>query len=1163
MYRLEQTVELPLATSKTSIQVYKHPACELRIVFCSLPGPLVSTSILVPTLCDSNNGAPHTLEHLIFCGSTSIPQRGYLDCLATRCLSTGTNAYTTEDHTNYTLTCAGEEGMIEVLPVFLDHVINPTLRDAQFITEVYHVDGDAKCQGVVYCEMAGREHSESDMVDLALRRLIFGDKTTYSYECGGLTPDIAKLTNQEIITYHQQFYHLNNVTVIICGQVDPQRVFAKLDSMPSFQQSVSKSTHVQMGKIEIPPLAPSTPKFTSETVRFPSSDEQVGSVTYGWRGPPSDDIPTLLALDVLFRYLQDTAASPLAQKFVELSNPLASDVDFDLRGYVQSVLVLGFNGVPYGDGGGDGESDDEPSYDTDHSHDTDNDDDEEDDGDHEEGDDDENMEESHRTDLFEEKVYYHLMRQVLLDFIGDGFPSMDTIQAAILRHRRKLLETLEDDPHDWVMERLVRDFVRLRFGTSASKTRSLISGFVSVLDLLDDLQKKPAEFWKQLVQYWLLDAPCFEVLGIPDEKKAKENADKEVEDRKRRAEEIGPDNLKKLKVQVEAAVKENLPILSEPLKAQMPPVPDVSRAPKLSVSSSILSKEAAQPFGAIQVVSTETAFVHVRLGIDTSGLPAVLKPYLVLFQELLFQIPLAGVGSIGAMDYRDVAKKTSELFISHEASIGFGNDVFHTSWLSEIFSVYGCAERHEWEVAMKWLCRVLTQSIFTEDRVVSIAKNLISEIAETKRDGYSMAVAVMTRITCPLSTTYNKPVVPSNRKTKASSNKSSNTAPSSTRGNDLDISIFRQEAFLKSVLSALRHGNGQTVLNHLSQVRDYLRQAVAGVKSQSSSSPTAAATTGFVQISIPENEFKDIHTVSNAFLRIWKEECVKAASALDENSTSTSSRNGSNGAKKSTRKSGAFAGEGLIELPPSPFPFPRQVYRLEDVAPEFRSVMVPIAGVTASYLLQAVPCDVMKPATPVEKYSVMLLAELLSQTEGPLYTAVRGNGHAYGADLSLAIWTGQLLYEVREASDPYKALLAFYAIIENLVTPKGFEDTCSQFQIDTARAACAYRLCSSRSTAASLISTSLRGAVRGYATLEEEEIEQQSLYKVTKDDLRRVINVYLTRFLDPASRVTVLSTIHGEDAEKMLNEFGAAKKSDYAVKFSFKAVSDFALPLNI
>lgn len=65
------------------------------------------------------------------------------------------------------------------------------------MTEVYHVDGQGKEQGVVYCEMLGREKTESDLLSFNFNQLMYPG-TGYSYETGGLTKDIATLTNTEV-----------------------------------------------------------------------------------------------------------------------------------------------------------------------------------------------------------------------------------------------------------------------------------------------------------------------------------------------------------------------------------------------------------------------------------------------------------------------------------------------------------------------------------------------------------------------------------------------------------------------------------------------------------------------------------------------------------------------------------------------------------------------------------------------------------------------------------------------------------------------------------------------------------------------------------------------------------------------------------------------------
>ena len=109
----------------------------------------------IATEAHDDDGLPHTLEHLVFMGSEKYPYKaclhcqyvgcifrrstdslslslshllqGVLDLVANRCLAQGTNAWTDVDHTCYTVTTAGSEGFLNLLPVYLDHVLYPTL----------------------------------------------------------------------------------------------------------------------------------------------------------------------------------------------------------------------------------------------------------------------------------------------------------------------------------------------------------------------------------------------------------------------------------------------------------------------------------------------------------------------------------------------------------------------------------------------------------------------------------------------------------------------------------------------------------------------------------------------------------------------------------------------------------------------------------------------------------------------------------------------------------------------------------------------------------------------------------------------------------------------------------------------------------------------------
>lgn len=85
----------------------------------------------------------------------------------------GTNAWTDTDHTCYTILTAGDAGMLTLLPIYADHILNPTLSDEGFTTEVHHIDGEGEDAGVVYCEMQGRENNADSRLVKFSNTLLF------------------------------------------------------------------------------------------------------------------------------------------------------------------------------------------------------------------------------------------------------------------------------------------------------------------------------------------------------------------------------------------------------------------------------------------------------------------------------------------------------------------------------------------------------------------------------------------------------------------------------------------------------------------------------------------------------------------------------------------------------------------------------------------------------------------------------------------------------------------------------------------------------------------------------------------------------------------------------------------------------------------------------
>ena len=89
---------------------------------------------------------------------------------------------------------AGSEGFLNILPVYLDHILYPTITNAGFHTEVHHVDGHGVDAGVVYCEMQARENTGTSLVHNKMLHLLYPGECGYHAETGGKMANLRSLT---------------------------------------------------------------------------------------------------------------------------------------------------------------------------------------------------------------------------------------------------------------------------------------------------------------------------------------------------------------------------------------------------------------------------------------------------------------------------------------------------------------------------------------------------------------------------------------------------------------------------------------------------------------------------------------------------------------------------------------------------------------------------------------------------------------------------------------------------------------------------------------------------------------------------------------------------------------------------------------------------------
>ncbi|PVD22506.1 hypothetical protein C0Q70_18320 [Pomacea canaliculata] len=273
-----------ICNGKVPVSLYKSVDTDLSVFIAQIDGPLVNGFFCLATEAHDDDGLPHTLEHLVFLGSEAYPYKGVLDLLANRSLASGTNAWTDTDHTCYTITTAGSEGFLQLLPIYLDHILHPTLKESGYVTEVHHINGRGEDAGVVYCEMQARENTGESLVHLNMLRAMYEGKCGYKSETGGIMANLRNSTSHEkvVCDYHQQFYRPENLCLIITGAVQPEEVFEALKPVEEkLKKKGPRPPFERPWQSPVPPLE----KSSEKVVVYPSDDEEYGLVTISWRGP--------------------------------------------------------------------------------------------------------------------------------------------------------------------------------------------------------------------------------------------------------------------------------------------------------------------------------------------------------------------------------------------------------------------------------------------------------------------------------------------------------------------------------------------------------------------------------------------------------------------------------------------------------------------------------------------------------------------------------------------------------------------------------------------------------------------------------------------------------------------------------------------------------------
>ncbi|XP_050675436.1 uncharacterized protein C05D11.1-like isoform X2 [Leptidea sinapis] len=673
------------ASDVVPVHKYVSQKTGTTVIIAGVEGPVVNGFFCLATEAHDDDGLPHTLEHLIFLGSQRYPYKGILDLLANRCMAHGTNAWTDTDHTCYTINTAGDAGMLTLLPIYLDHILNPTLTDQGFTTEVHHVDGDGEDAGVVYCEMQGRENTSDSRCELRLVRAMYPN-SGYSSETGGIMKNLRESTNNtKVKDYHKKFYRAENLTIILTGQIEAEDVFKALatveDDIIGKRDKEPQEQWVKPWQTIPPP-----PNYGEFREQWPVDIEDCGQVLFGWRGPMLSEASALKELTgcaVILRYLCDTASAPLQRCLVEREDALAGDVSYGLTENMAVMIKIELDNVPIA------------------------------------------KLEAART---EAKDCLRKIRS------GEEIIDMDRMKRLLKKQLRESIASLESDPHHAVAFRCIGDALY-------SQTEQDFILRLNPQQTIQELLEESSTYWLNLLQKYFTDE-LVTVIGSPSVELQTKMADEE----KKRIEEqrslLGESGLAEKAQQLDEAMRFNE---REPPAGTLASVPipscDNLKCYQLSTWSSDSAPcphfDLAEVPLYTRLHSLKTNLVYINLIIDTTDIDQSTRKWIPLLMNGLAELPVRRGDTL--VPHEEVISTTEQLTVSFCSSIGFGKSGnFVVGQYGNLLHIEAKCEPSDYEAVVDHLYEVMYAAEFTKERLLVFAQRMINDGAQVRRNGHKM-----------------------------------------------------------------------------------------------------------------------------------------------------------------------------------------------------------------------------------------------------------------------------------------------------------------------------------------------------------------------------------------------------------------------------------------
>ncbi|OMH41133.1 M16 family metallopeptidase [Desulfurobacterium indicum] len=240
-----------------------------------------------------NRGIAHFLEHMVFNGTRNYPP-GIIEQIVEN-NGGEINAATSYDYTYYYITIP-KDHVFTAVKLLKELVFYPLLLPEMVEKE----------KPIVLEEIARSENDPRQIFWRNFYKRVF-EKVNYRYPILGFKDTVQSFTDRDLKEFHKKNYHASNLTVVVTGNIDEEKLFSLVKE---------ELINLSSGETNIPPYVVE-PKLKpeNEIVKHPAVAN--AHVLIGWKLPGLSQDVNIAVLSVLESYLSYGKSSAFYQKIVE------------------------------------------------------------------------------------------------------------------------------------------------------------------------------------------------------------------------------------------------------------------------------------------------------------------------------------------------------------------------------------------------------------------------------------------------------------------------------------------------------------------------------------------------------------------------------------------------------------------------------------------------------------------------------------------------------------------------------------------------------------------------------------------------------------------------------------------------------------------------------